>query len=430
MFDKITPSIAIMGLGYVGLPLAVNLARFYKVTGFDINEQRIKELLQGFDKTHEIEEATLQASTLQLSFNVEGLSGHDIYIVTVPTPINTDNTPDLTPLKLACEILGKFLRKNTIVVFESTVYPGVTEEYCGPLLEKHSQLKSGVDFFLGYSPERINPGDKTHTLNVITKIVAGQTPAVTNILEAIYGSLNNNNIHVAPNIKTAEAAKVIENAQRDINIAFINEISIIMNKLGLSIYEVLEAAKTKWNFLNFTPGLVGGHCIGVDPYYLAECAQMINHDPAVILAGRSTNELMADFIAEQFGQCIKKIFGKESHLKILILGLTFKENVPDIRNTKIVDLIQNFTKAGFTIEVHDPLANSADTEQFLNLKLLKTLEEASPYHAVLGAVAHQAYLDLDFHIFERLLLPKGIIGDLKNMWPKKLLPQQFNYWSL
>ena len=298
------PTISIIGLGYVGLPLAVHLAKHYKVTGFDINQSRINELREGVDRTGEIEISDLRNSTLHLTSDKAELSGHNVHIVTVPTPVDKKNTPDLTPVKKASETVSSFLKKGDIVVYESTVYPGVTEDICGPILASGSGLECGKDFFLGYSPERINPGDKEHTVDNITKVVAGQTPEVAQVLQSIYGTMNGDRIFLAKNIKTAEAAKVIENAQRDINIAFVNEIAIIFQKLGISVYDVLEAAGTKWNFLNFKPGLVGGHCIGVDPYYLTHKAKKTGYHAKVINSGRYVNDSMGFYIGKQ---TVKKI---------------------------------------------------------------------------------------------------------------------------
>lgn len=429
------PQIAIIGLGYVGLPLAVALAAHFKVTGFDINQDRISELKQGFDRTHEITKEKLQSGTisLNLSSQPDEIAGHDLYIVTVPTPVKEDNTPDLHSLEKASETIGKFLKKGAIVVFESTVYPGVTEEFCGPILEKHSGLKLGKDFYLGYSPERINPGDKEHTIDRITKVVSGQTPFVAEYLKTIYGSINQGNIFVAKDIKTAEAAKVIENAQRDINIAFINEITTIACKLNLSIYNILDAANTKWNFLKFQPGLVGGHCIGVDPYYLAHCAKQLNHEPEVILAGRRINENMGSFIANAIHDVLVDLT-KNTPAKILILGLTFKENIPDLRNTKVIDLINGLKAKGHHVDVHDAMAHATEAKVYFDIDLIpslnETLGDSKRYDCVIGAVPHQPYLQLQSSFFQKYLTPKGLIADLKNMWSKITLSKDLVYWSL
>jgi len=431
MSSNFNPKIAIIGLGYVGLPLSIALAHHFTVVGFDIDESRITELKTGYDRTHEVEKSVLKTTTLQLSSNPESLSKQDLFIVTVPTPVTKDNLPDLTPLEKASETIGKFLTKNAIVVFESTVYPGVTEDFCGPILERISRLKAGKDFYLGYSPERINPGDKTHTVDRITKVVSGQTPIVAEKLREIYGKINNENIFVAKNIKTAEAAKVIENAQRDINIAFINEIATIVGKLGLSIYDVLEAANTKWNFLNFQPGLVGGHCIGVDPYYLAHCARQLAHEPEVILSGRRINESMGNFVANCIQQKLLQINTTPPLKKrILVLGLTFKEDIPDLRNTKVLGLIESLKTFEHTVEVHDPLANPREAKSYLGLDLLSNFQNMDPYDCVIGAVSHQPYLNFSIEDFQKLLKPKGLVADIKNMWTHVKLPPEISYWRL
>jgi len=412
--------IAIIGLGYVGLPLAVALSNSYKVVGYDISKNRIEELISGHDRTHEIEDAILKKSSLQVSDDVSIIHGADIFIVTVPTPVDSSNAPDLTPLEKASTMLGKIIKKGNIIVFESTVYPGVTEDFCGPILEKLSGLRAGKDFFLGYSPERINPGDKVHTVDKITKVVAGQTLDVEQKLAEIYGKMNGNNIFVAKSIKAAEAAKVIENTQRDINIAFMNEISLIFSKMNISIYDVLDAASTKWNFLKFLPGLVGGHCIGVDPYYLATASKALGHDPRMILAGRSTNESMANELADLITQRVGR------PMSLLMLGLTFKENVPDLRNTKVVDLIEALKKRGHHIDVHDDCADPQEASRFFGYNLTPTLSVDTPYDGAIGAVAHDLYCDVDFNKF---LKPQGWIFDLKAIW-RKHPPKGFNYWTL
>jgi UDP-N-acetyl-D-galactosamine dehydrogenase len=417
--------ICVVGLGYVGLPLAVALSKYYSVVGFDINQERIEELKKGYDRTAEIDESTLKTTALHVTDDAKEIENQEIYIVTVPTPITKVKKPDLTPLEKACEALGKVIQKGSIVVFESTVYPGVTEDICGPLLAKVSGLTQGQDFFLGYSPERINPGDKVHTVDKITKVVAGETPGVTQLLAEIYGTMNNNNIFQAASIKTAEAAKVIENAQRDINIAFVNEIASIFNKVGVSVYDVLDAAKTKWNFLPFEPGLVGGHCIGVDPYYLAHLSKEVGHEPEVILSGRETNESMAAFIAERLAGVASK-----DKKRLLILGLTFKENVPDLRNTKVVDLMDELKKQGFEISVHDPYADPAEAQKFYGIELLTSLDGLEPYDMILGAVPHKEYRALSQDQLQRLTTDEGCIADLKAMWRNLTLEGQRKYWSL
>ena len=424
------PSITIIGLGYVGLPLAVHLAKYFKVTGFDINGDRVTELLNGYDKTGEISSPELRNSTLHLTSNVDDLIGHNVHIITVPTPVDKNNTPDLTPVRKASETIGKIIQPGNIVVYESTVYPGVTEDICGPLLEKYSKLKCGKDFFLGYSPERINPGDREHTVDAITKVVAGQNLAVSEMLANIYGAMNGGKIFVAKNIKTAEAAKVIENAQRDINIAFVNEIAIIFQKLGISVYDVLEAAGTKWNFLNFQPGLVGGHCIGVDPYYLAHCATSFGHDPKVILSGRSTNESMSNAVSTAIHQTLKAKNPDISNPRTLILGLTFKEDVPDLRNTKVTDIISELESLGHIVDVHDPMADPEEAEEFFEINLKHSLETDEAYDCIIGAVPHEGYLNLTNISIEQLVKPSGLIADMKGMWRKREFDERYSYWCL
>ena len=425
------PKIAIIGLGYVGLPLAIAMARHFSVTGFDINESRIQELKKGIDKTGEITEEALQKTSLGLTIDPSQLLAHDIYIVTVPTPVTENNLPDLTPLQKASETLAKIIAKNAIVVYESTVYPGVTEDFCGPIIEKISGLKAGVDFYLGYSPERINPGDKEHTVDRITKIVSGQTEAVAEVLKQVYGTVNQNNIYVAKNIKTAEAAKVIENAQRDINIAFVNEVATIVGKLGISVYDVLKAAGTKWNFLKFQPGLVGGHCIGVDPYYLAHCAESVSHSPEVILAGRRINESMGFYVAESIHQKLQSIHQNQSFkAEILMLGLTFKENIPDLRNSKVVDLIHHLRAFGHRVHIVDPFADPLEAKTHLDLTVKIEVEPNHAYDCVVGAVAHTPYATLSLESLQALLKPQGLVADLKNMWAAYPFAKTFHYWTL
>ena len=418
--------IVVVGLGYVGLPLAVAMAKKFNVIGFDISKDRIKELNDGFDRTDEIDRERLEASTITLTTDASDIKGAAVYIVTVPTPVNADNSPDLGPVKSSCELLGPLLTKGAIVIFESTVYPGVTEELCGPVLEETSGLVCGEDFFLGYSPERINPGDREHTVDKITKVIAGQTKEVTDVLADIYGAVTSGGTFAAASIRAAEAAKVIENSQRDINIAFINEITMIFQKLGISVYDVLEAAGTKWNFLNFTPGLVGGHCVGVDPYYLAERARQVNHDPRIILSGRAINDGMADFVAERV---CAQLSGAG---KILVLGLTFKENCPDLRNTKAIDLVQGLRRRGFTVDVHDAAADPLEAKKFYNIDLVPSLDdlEDHSYVAVMGVVSHDAYKDITGADFERLLETGGLIADVKAMWRNLEKPKYLRKWQL
>lgn len=421
--------ICVIGLGYVGLPLAVALAKNYEVLGFDISTRRIDELKSGHDSTGEVASPELRSSSLRYTIDAQDIKGKDIYIVTVPTPITDNFEPDLTPLDKASQTVGKALKKGSIVVYESTVYPGVTEDFCAPILEKESGLKCGQDFFLGYSPERINPGDKVHTVHHITKVVAGQNPEVTELLAKVYGTVNNNNIFIAKNIKTAEAAKVIENTQRDINIAFMNEITKIFNRIGISIYDVLDAAKTKWNFLPFSPGLVGGHCIGVDPYYLAHLSVKLHHQPEVILAGRRINEAACEFMADEIHKITAQNFPSKP-AKILILGLTFKEDVPDLRNTKVINMIRRLKNYGHHIDVHDPLADVADAKAYYGIDIHSSLDGFNHYDVVVGAVSHEGYKSWNEDVFATILQPKGIVADLKKIWSPELCGPQQIYWSL
>ncbi len=419
---KHEPRIAVVGLGYVGLPLAVALAGRYDVSGYDVSGERIAELERGHDRTGEIAAAALAAAGLELGTEAGIMAGADVFIITVPTPVDAGNEPDLGAILAACRAVGQQLAVGAVVVLESTVYPGVTEEVCGPVLEEASGLKAGRDFFLGYSPERINPGDRVHTVDRITKVVAGQTPEVSERLREIYGAVTAE-VFVARDIRTAEAAKVIENAQRDINIAFVNEVTAIFHRMGLSVYDVLEAAGTKWNFLDFKPGLVGGHCIGVDPFYLAYAARQVGYEPEVILAGRRINDNMAGFVADS----IAARLGKPG--RILVLGLTFKEDVPDLRNTKVVDMVRGLEAQGHQVEVHDPLADAAEAEAYYGVRLVAGLD-GEKYDCLVGAVAHAAYRDLEAGDFQRLLAPGGLLADLKGMWRERSLPPGLEYWQL
>ena len=419
-----TPSIAVIGLGYVGLPLAVGLARHFPTVGFDISSGRVSELAAGHDRTGEVEDERLRASTLRLTADIESIRNHDVYIVTVPTPVDIENKPDLGPVLSACKTVGAVMGKGAVVVFESTVYPGVTEDLCGPELARQSGLIAGVDFFLGYSPERINPGDREHTVDRITKVIAGQTPAVTQTLARVYGAVTTGGVFAAASIRAAEASKVIENAQRDINIAFINEVTMIFHKLGLSIYDVLDASATKWNFLNFKPGLVGGHCIGVDPFYLSTCALQNGHHPEVVLAGRRINDGMGPWVAGRIAELLPP------KSRILVLGLTFKENVPDLRNSKVVDVIRSLRQRGHDVHIHDPYADPAEARHEYGETLLPSLDQAADYDGIVAAVAHQPYLDLTDDALEKLVKPQGLIADVKGMWRNRSLPQNRKVWRL
>ena len=427
--DSDPPRLSVVGLGYVGLPLAVALARHYPVLGFDVDAARIAELRRGRDRTGEVDAAALSGSKLVLSHEPGDMAGSEVFIVTVPTPVDDANRPDLGALEAACGTIGRVLGRDAMVVVESTVYPGVTETVCGPILEAASGLVAGRDFFLGYSPERINPGDRDHSVERITKVVAGQTPAVARRLEALYRPITSGGVFVARDIRTAEAAKVIENAQRDINIAFMNEVAVIFERLGLSIHDVLEAARTKWNFLDFTPGLVGGHCIGVDPYYLAHVAQEAGHDPQVVLAGRRINDAMGVVLAERIAGRLAAA-GSGNPARILVLGLTFKENVPDLRNTRVVDLVRGLEASGHRVAVHDSRADPKEAQALYGIDLIPDLDAATGYGALVGAVTHDAYRALGPDRFARLVAPGGLVADLKGMWRDVALPEGLTYWRL
>ncbi len=418
-----SPRIAVIGLGYVGLPLAVALARHFPVVGYDKSAERVAELGEGFDRTGEVESAALRASPLECSADPAAMAGAEIFIITVPTPVDADNRPDLSALRAASREVGKYLSKGAIVVVESTVYPGVTEEICGREAASVSGLECGKDFFLGYSPERINPGDREHTVDRITKVVSGQTPEVAERLAAVYGTITSGGVFIARDIATAEAAKVIENAQRDINIAFINEITRIFHRLGISVHDVIDAAKTKWNFLDFRPGLVGGHCIGVDPFYLAYRAKEVGHEPEIILAGRRINDSMGFFVADEIAKRV-------SSGRVLMLGLTFKENVPDLRNTRVVDIIEGLRRHGLSVDVHDPLADAEEAKRFLDIDLMPNLAKARDYDAVVGAVPHDEYRGFTAATFSRIAADGALIADVKGMWRGIALPEGMRRWQL
>lgn len=425
--DLSSLKITVIGLGYVGLPLAIELSKHFTVKGLDINQSRIQELISGYDRTNEVDGDALRSSTLELYFDPEEIKNEDLYIITVPTPIDENYKPDLGAIKSASKMVGGILKKGSIVVYESTVYPGVTEDVCVPILEEYSSLKNLQDFWVGYSPERINPGDKIHTLSKITKIVAGQTLQVRNLLSQVYGSINNDNIFLAESIKVAEAAKVIENAQRDLNVAFMNELTAIFSKMNISIYDVLDAASTKWNFLPFKPGLVGGHCIGVDPYYLVECARKINYEPEVLVAGRSINEKMGGVFANILHSQLLSSNTKKA--KILVLGITFKENVPDLRNSKVITLIGKLRELGHSVDVHDPIANSEEVTHEFDLELQTKLSLNHSYDVVIGAVSHKSYIDFTEETFVKLLKNDGFIYDIKQIWRKNSF-QKVKYMTL
>jgi UDP-N-acetyl-D-glucosamine/UDP-N-acetyl-D-galactosamine dehydrogenase len=412
------PKIALIGLGYVGLPLAAAFAHKYQVVGFDINAKRVDELNSGLDSTNELSTEQLKeviGATLNLTTSLDDVASCNIFIVTVPTPVTSSKSPDLTPVIKASESVASILKKGDTVVYESTVYPGVTEEVCVPILEEKSGLNFNRDFFVGYSPERINPGDKKHTITKITKVVSGSTPETLRSLSELYGSIIEAGIYEAPTIKTAEAAKVIENTQRDINIAFINELSIIFSKMGIDTIEVLKAAGTKWNFLNFFPGLVGGHCIGVDPYYLAYKSQELGYTPEMILAGRRINDHMPTFIVNQI---VKHLLSQNKNIKeasALILGATFKENCPDLRNSKVVDVFQELKEFGFKADVFDPEVDPQTFEKEYGFQKLSTLSK-NQYDVVILAVAHDCFKDLNP---KELIKEGGVVFDVKGFYKDK-----------
>lgn len=406
--------VVVVGLGYVGLPLAIALSKHFSTTGLDINRQRVEELHTGFDRTNEIDADRLKAASLKITSDSGDCPVADFYIVTVPTPVDENNRPDLSIVESASATVAAMVKlavsagRSPIIVFESTVYPGVTEDICAPILEKESGLICGTDFFLGYSPERINPGDREHTIDKITKVVAGQTPEALDKIAELYGRVTSGGVFRAASIRAAEAAKVIENAQRDINIAFMNEITQIFQRCQLSVWDVLDAAKTKWNFLPFAPGLVGGHCIGVDPYYLAYRAEQLGYDSRVILAGRGVNDSMADWVAGQ----LHEFRGRAG--RALVLGLAFKENVPDLRNSKVADLISGLVSRGHEVTVHDPLADSVEAEHEYSLTL-DPLALDRQYDLVVLAVSHSEYVEMGPQQLRKLLSENGSLADLKGV---------------
>lgn len=417
--DPAGVKIAIIGLGYVGLPLAIELGKKYDVLGFDINTTRVEELRRGKDATREAHIDDLksviksrQNSNIGLHFSADksDLKSYRIFIVTVPTPINKFKAPDLIPLLKASAMLGEVLKKNDIVIYESTVYPGCTEEDCVPVLESASGLKFNADFFVGYSPERINPGDKVNTLVNIKKVTSGSTPIIADVVDDLYNSILKEGTHKAPNIKVAEASKAIENAQRDVNISFVNELALIFDKIGIDTNDVLEAAGTKWNFLKYKPGLVGGHCIGVDPYYLAHKAESLGYHPQVILSGRRVNDNMGMFVANKVVKLMihkgKKIAGS----KALVLGITFKENCPDIRNTKVVDIYKELTQFGMEVDVYDPWAVPAEVKHEYGIDIVQSLTDGATYDAIVLAVSHKEFLVMDI---TKLMNEDAVIFDTK-----------------
>ncbi len=416
--------IGVIGLGYVGLPLAVEFGKSIEIIGFDINEGRIKELENGHDRTLEVEgEDLAKATKLQYTSDINDLKKCNYYIVTVPTPIDKNKRPDLSPLIKASETVGRVLSPGDIVIYESTVYPGATEEECVPVLEKHSGLAFNKDFFCGYSPERINPGDKEHTFTTIKKVTAGSTPEVGKKVDELYNKVVTAGTHLASSIKVAEAAKVIENSQRDINIAFVNELAVIFNRMGIDTLEVLEAAGTKWNFLPFRPGLVGGHCIGVDPYYLTHKAQEIGYNPEIILSGRRLNDNMGSFVA---GQIVKLMIKKEQRIagsKALMLGITFKENCPDIRNSRVIDIINELTEFGVKVDTYDPWANPKEVKNEYGISLVskEQLKTNGSYDAIVLAVAHDSFKELDIRALKK---DSGIVYDVKGILPPDIIDER------
>ena len=412
-------NIAIIGLGYVGLPLAIEFSKKYSVIGLDNNEDRIKDLKNGIDITGEVDADELnKVKTLNFTSNKNDLKNSNIFIVTVPTPIDEHKSPDLQPLKSASQTVGEFLTRGSYVIYESTVFPGCTEDECVPILESVSKLELNTDFYVGYSPERINPGDKNHHLRDIMKITSGSTEEASNFIDSLYDSIIDAGTHKAESIKVAEAAKVIENTQRDLNIALINELAMLFDELNISTKGVLEAASTKWNFLPFKPGLVGGHCIGVDPYYLTHKALSLGFNPELILAGRRTNDGMSKYVA---GRLIKEMIQSNiqpSSAKILVMGLTFKENCPDIRNTKVIDLVNELKDYSCDVEVYDPIANPNNVTEQFNINLVDLYK--NKYDAVMLSVAHDSFAEINAEDYKKLLKKNGILFDLKNILPENI----------
>jgi len=421
--------IAVIGLGYVGLPVAVAFARSgTAVVGFDVDKKRIDELRDGVDRTREVEKPDLRQSTLVYASEPEALAQADFYIVTVPTPIDASRRPDLTAIYGASETVGRFLKRGDIVVYESTVYPGAVEEDCVPILERVSGLRAGGDFTVGYSPERINPGDKEHRFETITKVVSGQDEKTLRIVADVYGSVVKAGIHCAPSIKVAEAAKVIENIQRDLNIAFMNELSALFERLGIDTGDVLAAAATKWNFQKFSPGLVGGHCIGVDPYYLTHRAEKAGYDPQVILAGRKINDGVGQRVARE---CVRLLLKRNNGAAtVTILGMTFKENVPDTRNSKVADIVSELRSFGLTVQVHDPLADPSEVRHEYGIELT-AMEALRPADAVIFAVVHDSFVCGGWPLVTRLLKDgAGVVLDVKSILDRAQRPDRIELWRL
>jgi UDP-N-acetyl-D-glucosamine/UDP-N-acetyl-D-galactosamine dehydrogenase len=421
---------AVIGLGYVGLPVALALAKkFAPVHGFDISERRVAELRGGHDRTREVGKAELLASSFKVTADLSDIAGASFFIVTVPTPIDAGKRPDLEPIMTACELIGSVLKKDSIVVFESTVYPGMTRDMCGPLLAKASGLKQGTDFKLGYSPERINPGDKERRLETIVKVVSGEDAESAERVAAVYGEIVPAGIHRAPSIEVAEAAKVIENTQRDLNIALMNELSLIFDRLGISTADVLSAARTKWNFLPFTPGLVGGHCIGVDPYYLTARAEELGYFPQVILSGRRINDAMGNYVAQRLVKMLIAANRPVKDARIGILGLTFKEDVPDLRNSRVPDIIAELKSFGIEPIVHDPLADPAEANREYGVRLV-AMDEFSELDGLVYAVPHRVLKERGEGMFAAMMTESGVIFDVKSALDRNKLPPGLGYAAL
>jgi UDP-N-acetyl-D-galactosamine dehydrogenase len=420
MPDLSSTRLAVIGLGYVGLPLAVEFSKKLPCVGFDLKEQRIDELRRGLDSTREVSEEELAAvRQLQFTSNLDELRQCTVFIVAVPTPVDDSKRPDFTPLEGASRTVGKVLKPGDVVIYESTVYPGATEEVCIPILEQVSGLKFNQDFFAGYSPERINPGDHAHRLPTIVKVTSGSTPEIADFVDQLYGLIITAGTFKASSIKVAEAAKVIENTQRDVNIALVNELALIFNRLGIDTLEVLKAAGTKWNFLPFRPGLVGGHCIGVDPYYLTHKAQQVGYHPEMILAGRRLNDNMGRYIASEIVKLMLRKRIQVADSRILVLGLTFKENCPDLRNTRVTDIIDELKSYGAQIEVYDPWATPGEAERLYGVTMISELPE-NRYDAVVVAVAHQEFSSIGRVELERICRPQAVIYDVKHLLEKGL----------
>ena len=434
LYEKIIEKkerISVIGLGYIGLPLAISFAKKVEVMGFDINEEKVKDYKKGIDSTNEVGNKSLRETTAFLTSNEKELQKAKFHIIAVPTPINPDKTPNLDAVIGASKIVGRNLIKGSIVVYESTVYPGVTEDICKPLLEKESGLKCGIDFKIGYSPERINPGDRLHRLEKIKKVVSGMDEETLDIIAKVYGLIIKAGIYRAESIKVAEAAKVIENSQRDINIAFMNELSIIFNKLGIDTQAVLRAAGTKWNFLKFTPGLVGGHCIGVDPYYLTYKAEQIGYHSQIILAGRKINDDMGKYVAENTLKLLIKADRQIKGCKVVIMGITFKENCPDIRNSRVIDIIDELREYGIGIKVVDPLAEESEVQKEYGIKLSK-LEDVADVDAIIFAVPHEKFKSITLKDLKKIYKDdKLVLIDIKGMFNKKEAEDlNYLYWRL